>query len=213
MGAMSGSPEPVMVVSSSPRLRHRIRDALSPMGQSCEEAAGATSLARHRRQRPFLACFVDARQPNQLDALDGCFRSRPSERFVLILGCWQPEGAAAVPNGFKAFGFLREPFGRGEVQAWALRAAEENRFLQGDRSLEELLHERFRAFLRDLGPQAATSLHDVILGMTERPLIRAVLEWTGGNQSRAAEVLGIHRNTLRAKVRALGIDLSEFRPA
>lgn len=207
---MRGSSEPVMVVSSSPRLRDRIRDALDSLGQPCEEAAGAPSLARHRRQRPFLACFLDARQPDCGEALERCFRSRPAERFILILGCWEAEGGVAVPDGFEAFGFLREPFSRREVQAWALRAAKENRFLQGDRSLEELLHERFRAFLRDLGPQAGTSLHDVILEMTERPLIRAVLEWTGGNQSRAADVLGIHRNTLRQKIRSLGIDLSEF---
>ncbi|MCH7476999.1 MAG: sigma-54-dependent Fis family transcriptional regulator [SAR324 cluster bacterium] len=39
----------------------------------------------------------------------------------------------------------------------------------------------------------------------ERPLIRRVLHLTGGNQVRAAAVLGINRNTLRAKMRALGI--------
>jgi Fis family transcriptional regulator len=33
-----------------------------------------------------------------------------------------------------------------------------------------------------------------------------VLAWSGGNQSRAAEILGIHRATLRKKLRDLGLD-------
>jgi two-component system nitrogen regulation response regulator GlnG len=40
----------------------------------------------------------------------------------------------------------------------------------------------------------------------ERPLLRLVLERTGGNQLRSAEVLGINRNTLRKKIKLLGID-------
>ena len=47
-------------------------------------------------------------------------------------------------------------------------------------------------------------LHHMLVHL-ERPLIRRVLQLTGGNQVRAAVVLGINRNTLRAKMRALGI--------
>jgi Fis family transcriptional regulator len=39
----------------------------------------------------------------------------------------------------------------------------------------------------------------------EAPLLREVLAWSDGNQSRAADVLGIHRATLRKKLRELGI--------
>jgi two-component system nitrogen regulation response regulator GlnG len=41
----------------------------------------------------------------------------------------------------------------------------------------------------------------------ERPLVELVLEQTRGNQLQAAKVLGINRNTLRKKIRALGIRL------
>jgi two-component system nitrogen regulation response regulator GlnG len=40
----------------------------------------------------------------------------------------------------------------------------------------------------------------------EKPLIVQTLRATGGNQIKAAEILGLNRNTLRKKMRALGID-------
>jgi two-component system nitrogen regulation response regulator GlnG len=47
----------------------------------------------------------------------------------------------------------------------------------------------------------------MVLVQVERPLIRFVLEKTKGNQVRAADILGINRNTLRKKIHELGIDL------
>ena len=41
----------------------------------------------------------------------------------------------------------------------------------------------------------------------ERPLLEAVLQHTGGNQLRAASLLGINRNTLRKKIVELAIDV------
>ena len=51
-------------------------------------------------------------------------------------------------------------------------------------------------------------LYDGALREVERPLIELTLEATRGNQVRAAELLGINRNTLRKKIRELGIDVS-----
>jgi len=209
---LPGSPEPIVAVSPSPCLRRRLREALAPDGFTVEEAGGVGELARQRRQRPFLVCFVDTRGPTAVEEVGECFRSRPAERYVFILNGGPRGGDGLMPEGRAPFGYLREPFGREEVRTWARRAADEARLLRGDCSLEDLLYGRFQAFLRNLGPQATSPLHSLVLERVERPLITAVLDWTEGNQTRAAEVLGIHRNTLRAKVRALGIDPSRFGP-
>ena len=141
------------------------------------------------------------------DEFEECSRARPAERYVVVLGPWQAAG-----NGLptSVFGIVREPFGSAEVAAWARRASEEAGYLKGDRSLEEMLYARFRLFLQNLGPDPTTGLPDLVREQVERPLIRAVLEWAGGNRTRAAEILGIHRNTLRAKIRSFGMDPSRF---
>jgi len=53
----------------------------------------------------------------------------------------------------------------------------------------------------------ASGLHDRVLREVERPLITLSLLETKGNQIKAAEMLGINRNTLRKKIRELGIEV------
>ncbi|MFA6149337.1 MAG: sigma-54 dependent transcriptional regulator [bacterium] len=74
-------------------------------------------------------------------------------------------------------------------------------------TMEQLVEERIREFFRRLGPalESETQLHDLFVRQVERPLVKVVLEATGGNQIRAAAILGIHRNTLRKKVAELGL--------
>ena len=49
-------------------------------------------------------------------------------------------------------------------------------------------------------------LYDRVLHEIERPLIRLTLSATRGNQVRAAEILGLNRNTLRKKIQDLGVE-------
>jgi DNA-binding NtrC family response regulator len=56
-----------------------------------------------------------------------------------------------------------------------------------------------------VGYSPTMSLRDV-----EAHHIRGVLEHTAGHMGEAAEILGIHRNTMTLKVREYGIDLNEF---
>ncbi|MGH8214337.1 MAG: helix-turn-helix domain-containing protein [Rhodanobacteraceae bacterium] len=73
-------------------------------------------------------------------------------------------------------------------------------------TLCECMASSTRRYLADLnGTPCREGLYARMLREVELPLLREVLEWSGGNQSRAAEVLGIHRATLRKKLRELGI--------
>ena len=44
-------------------------------------------------------------------------------------------------------------------------------------------------------------LYDLVIGEVERPLFKAVMDYTQGNQSQAAGILGLNRGTLRKKLR------------
>jgi len=61
-------------------------------------------------------------------------------------------------------------------------------------------------YFQDLNGHRPVGLYQLVLGEMERPLLEAVMTYTRGNQSQAAEVLGINRNTLRKKLRLYGLD-------
>jgi Fis family transcriptional regulator len=76
----------------------------------------------------------------------------------------------------------------------------------GSPTLGECMAANARRYLADLnGTPCREGLYARLLREVEAPLLREVLAWSDGNQSRAADVLGIHRATLRKKLRELGI--------
>jgi two-component system nitrogen regulation response regulator GlnG len=75
-----------------------------------------------------------------------------------------------------------------------------------DSSLEEIIEKKMAECVRGLRGQAAANLHGLMVGLVEKPLLRAVMRETKGNQVRAAQLLGINRNTLRKKLKEHGID-------
>lgn len=54
-------------------------------------------------------------------------------------------------------------------------------------------------------------LYKSVLEAVERPLLEQTLERCEGNQLKAARILGINRNTMRAKIKSLGIDVSRWK--
>ncbi len=75
-----------------------------------------------------------------------------------------------------------------------------------DATLEDIIERRLLDCVRGLREHASANLYDLMVGLVEKPLFRAVLRETGGNQVRAAQLLGINRNTLRKKLKEHGID-------
>ena len=68
--------------------------------------------------------------------------------------------------------------------------------------VERYLASYFTTFGRDLPPPG---LYDRVIRQVELPLLSAALAATRGNQIRAAELLGLNRNTLRSRIKALDI--------
>ena len=56
-------------------------------------------------------------------------------------------------------------------------------------------------YFKKLNGTAPGDLYDLVMSEVEPPLLRTVLKYTDGNQSRAAEILGINRGTLRKKLK------------
>ena len=67
-------------------------------------------------------------------------------------------------------------------------------------NIEACVKENLEAYFRDLHGTQPTAMYDMLLQVVERPLLEVVMSRAEGNQSRAAEWLGINRNTLRRKL-------------
>ena len=57
-----------------------------------------------------------------------------------------------------------------------------------------------RTYFDDLDGEKPASVYDMVLKSVERPMLEVVMAQAGGNQTLAAEMLGINRNTLRKKI-------------
>jgi Fis family transcriptional regulator len=61
------------------------------------------------------------------------------------------------------------------------------------------------SYFTNLNGHAPGRLYDLVMREVEEPLFRSVLDYAEGNQSRAADILGINRGTLRKKLKYYGI--------
>jgi len=75
-----------------------------------------------------------------------------------------------------------------------------------DASLEDIIEKKIHETVGGLHGQSSANLHGLMVALVEKPLLRAVMRETKGNQVRAAQLLGINRNTLRKKLKEHGID-------
>jgi len=66
--------------------------------------------------------------------------------------------------------------------------------------IDTCVREVLEQYFRDLGGEEPHAVHDMIIATVEKPLLEVVMAHAAGNQSRAAQWLGINRNTLRRKL-------------
>jgi Fis family transcriptional regulator len=69
-----------------------------------------------------------------------------------------------------------------------------------DRPLHRCVETALDAYFATLDGERASGLFDLVMAEVERPMLASVMRHVGGNQCRAAEVLGLSRGTLRKKL-------------
>jgi Fis family transcriptional regulator len=68
------------------------------------------------------------------------------------------------------------------------------------KNIENCVRESLEQYFRDLRGAEPHSVHEMVMNAVEKPLLDVVMQQAEGNQSKAAEWLGINRNTLRRKL-------------
>ena len=82
-----------------------------------------------------------------------------------------------------------------------------NECLIDENEVARHVRKTLKEYFKDLdGEEPCSGMYDMVISCIEKPLLEMVLEHAGGNQTRAAEMLGINRNTLRKKMQEHGID-------
>ncbi len=67
-------------------------------------------------------------------------------------------------------------------------------------NIEESVRESLQSYFRDLEGESPDGVYDMVIRLVEKPLLEVVMTQANENQSRAAEWLGLNRNTLRKKL-------------
>jgi Fis family transcriptional regulator len=77
--------------------------------------------------------------------------------------------------------------------------------LKSRKPLRKHTEEALQLYFKSLNGDRPGDVYDLVLGEVEEPLFRAVMDYTDGNQSQAAGILGINRGTLRKKLKTYSL--------
>lgn len=75
-----------------------------------------------------------------------------------------------------------------------------------ENELASTVRKVMRQYFKDLDGEKCTGVYEMVLSAVERPMLEVVMFQAQGNQTRAAELLGLNRNTLRKKLQQHGLD-------
>ncbi len=68
------------------------------------------------------------------------------------------------------------------------------------KNIQDCIRDNLDGYFQDLRGAEPNAVYDMVLNAVERPMLEVVMRRAEGNQSKAAEWLGINRNTLRRKL-------------
>ncbi len=76
---------------------------------------------------------------------------------------------------------------------------------RNDSDMARTVRKAIDGYFKDLEGEKASGVYDMVINCVEKPLLESVLTRVRGNQTHAAQMLGLNRNTLRKKMKAHGI--------
>lgn len=74
-----------------------------------------------------------------------------------------------------------------------------------ENEIASCIRKAIEGYLNDLDGEKPGNLYSMVIQSVEKPLIEIAIQHTKGNQTQAAELLGINRNTLRQKMKQFQI--------
>ena len=75
-----------------------------------------------------------------------------------------------------------------------------------ENELSSTVRKVMRQYFKDLDGEKTSGIYDMVVHAVEKPMLEVVMLQAEGNQTRAAQLLGLNRNTLRKKLQQHGID-------
>ena len=69
-----------------------------------------------------------------------------------------------------------------------------------DQNLQDKIETLLDKYFKDLDGENPNNVYDMVLHSVEKPLLIYIMNYAQGNQTRAAKILGLNRNTLRKKL-------------
>jgi len=184
----------LLIVDDEPAMRQALGASFTRAGWHAETASGVGEALDKTRQASFAVVLTDMRM------LDGSglelvrqLRALAPETPMVMLTAYGtvPDAVEAMRSG--ACEYLVKPVSFERLEAVAERCFQRHLLLAGKRA----------AGSAELAP--GLSLREL-----ERRLLEATLKATGGNRTRAAEMLGVSLRTIRNKIRAYGLPPRRF---
>ncbi len=77
--------------------------------------------------------------------------------------------------------------------------------MMNENEMARMVRKAIDGYFGDLDGEKPSGVYDMVINCVEKPLLESVLHRVKGNQTHAAEMLGINRNTLRKKMKVHGI--------
>ena len=77
--------------------------------------------------------------------------------------------------------------------------------MSSPKHVQECVRDNLKSYFRDLGGETPDGMYDMLVRLVEKPLLEVVMQQADNNQSRAAQWLGLNRNTLRKKLLEHGL--------